>query len=158
MNLFELLAGEDNHPALVTPEGRSLTYKQLRENVVGLVSQLNSFGLKRGERIAIAMTNGSPMAITFLAAALCGTAAPLNPKYKQEEFAFYYEDTQANALITLSETPEAAIAPVTPNMMLIHAKVNTDGTLSLELVKTGSESAESANPAVPNADDLAMIV
>ena len=148
MNLFELLAGEDNHPALVTPGGRSLTYKQLRENVVGLVS----------ERIAIGMTNGSPMAITFLAAALCGTAAPLNPKYKQEEFAFYYEDTQAKALITLSEGPEAAIAAVTPDMMLIHAKVNTDGTLSLELVKTGSDSAESANPAVPNADDIAMIL
>ncbi|MEH1788138.1 MAG: acyl--CoA ligase [Nostoc sp.] len=133
MNLFELLVGEDNHPALITPEGRSLTYQQLRNNVVGLVSQLNSFGLKRGERIAIAMTNGSPMAITFLAAALCGTAAPLNPKYKQEEFAFYYQDTQAKALITLSEGPEAAIAAVTPNMILINAKVNTDGTLSFEL-------------------------
>ncbi|WP_375469484.1 acyl--CoA ligase [uncultured Nostoc sp.] len=158
MNLFELLAGEDNHSALVTPGGRSLTYKQLRENVLGLVSQLNSFGLKRGDRIAIAMTNGSPMAITFLAAALCGTAAPLNPKYKQEEFAFYYEDTQANALITLSEGPEAAIAAVTPNMILINAKVNTDGTLSFELVKTGSEPAESWNPVAPNADDLAMIL
>ncbi|ODG98326.1 AMP-dependent synthetase [Nostoc sp. KVJ20] len=133
MNLFELLAGEDDHLALVTPGGRSLTYKQLRENVVGLVSQLNSFGLKRGERIAIAMTNGSPMAITFLAASLCGTAAPLNPKYKQDEFAFYYEDTQAKALITLSEDPEAAIAAVAPDMMLINAKVNTDGTLSFEL-------------------------
>ncbi|MEH2401524.1 acyl--CoA ligase [Nostoc sp.] len=158
MNLFELLAGEDNHSALVTPGGRSLIYKQLRENVVGLVSQLNSFGLKRGDRIAIAMTNGSPMAITFLAAALCGTAAPLNPKYKQEEFAFYYEDTQAKALITLSEGPEAAIAAVTPNMILINAKVNTDGTLSFELVKTGSEPAESWNPVAPNADDMAMIL
>ncbi|MEH2013301.1 acyl--CoA ligase [Nostoc sp.] len=158
MNLFELLAGEDNHSALVTPGGRSLTYKQLRENVVGLVSQLNSFGLQRGDRIAIAMTNGSPMAITFLAAALCGTAAPLNPKYKQEEFAFYYEDTQAKALITLSEGPEAAIAGVTLDMILINAKVNTDSTLSFELVKTGSEPAESSNPIAPNADDLAMIL
>ncbi|MEH2412931.1 acyl--CoA ligase [Nostoc sp.] len=158
MNLFELLAGEDNHPALVRPGGRSLTYKQLRENVVGLVSQLNSLGLKPGDRIAIAMTNGSPMAITFLAASLYGTAAPLNPKYKQEEFAFYYEDTQAKALITLSEIPEAAIAAVTLDMMLINAKVNTDGTLSFELVKTGSEPTESSNPATPNADDLAMIL
>ncbi|MBE8996672.1 MULTISPECIES: acyl--CoA ligase [unclassified Nostoc] len=158
MNLFELLAGEDNHSALVTPGGRSLTYKQLRENIVELVSQLNSFGLTQGERIAIAMTNGSPMAITFLAAALCGTAAPLNPKYKQDEFAYYYEDTQANALITLSDEPEAAIAAVTPNMMVINAKVNTDGTLSFELVKTGSKPIESSNPAAPNADDLAMIL
>jgi acyl-CoA synthetase (AMP-forming)/AMP-acid ligase II len=130
----------------------------LRENVVGLVSQLHSLGLKRGERIAIAMTNGSPMAITFLAAALCGTAAPLNPKYKQEEFKFYYEDTQAKALITLSEGPEAAIVAVTPDMILINAKVNTDGTLSFELVKTVSEPAESLNLATPTADDMAMIL
>ncbi|WP_230968133.1 AMP-binding protein [Nostoc sp. WHI] len=81
MNLFEILAGEDNHPSLITADGRSLTHKQLRDNVVELVSQLSSFGLEKGERLAIAMTNGSPMAITFLAAALCGTAAPLNPKY-----------------------------------------------------------------------------
>ncbi|MEH2107140.1 acyl--CoA ligase [Nostoc sp.] len=161
MNLFDLLAGEDNHSALITPGGRSLTYKQLRENVVGLVSQLNSFGLKRGERIAIAMTNGSPMAITFLAAALCGTAAPLNPKYKQEEFAFYYEDTQAKALIALSEGPEAAIAAVTPDMMLINAKVNTDGTLSFELGTRDWELGIRGNGDCENLvedDDIAMIL
>ncbi|MEH1856022.1 MAG: acyl--CoA ligase [Nostoc sp.] len=158
MNLFELLAGEDNHPALVTAEGRSLTYQQLRDNVLGLVSQLNSFGLKRGERIAIAMSNGSPMAITFLAAALCGTAAPLNPKYKQEEFAFYYQDTQAKALITLSEGPEAAIAAVTPDMMLINAKVNTDGTLSFEL-GTGDWGLGTGDwENLVGDDDIAMIL
>ncbi len=166
MNIFELLAGEDNHPALVTPGGRSLTYKQLRENIVGLVSQLNSFGLKRGERIAIAMTNGSPMAISFLAAALCGTAAPLNPKYKQEEFAFYYEDTQAKALITLSDGLEAAIAALMPDMMLINARVNTDGTLSFELVKDklppcsplATLTASVPPPPLPQSDDIAMIL
>jgi acyl-CoA synthetase (AMP-forming)/AMP-acid ligase II len=170
MNLFELLAGQDNHPALITPGGASLSYKQLRENVIELVSQLNSFGLKRGDRfantsgensdrIAIAMTNGSPMAITFIAASLCGTAAPLNPKYKQEEFAFYYEDTQAKALITLSGMPEAAISATTPDMILINARVNTDGTLSFELVKAGSAPAESSNsPAPAGLDDVAMIL
>ncbi|MEH1802189.1 MAG: acyl--CoA ligase [Nostoc sp.] len=158
MNLFDLLAGEDNHSALITPGGRSLTYKQLRENVVGLVSQLNSFGLKRGERIAIAMTNGSPMAITFLAAALCGTAAPLNPKYKQEEFAFYYEDTQAKALIVLSEGPEAAIAAVTPDMMLINAKVNTDGTLSFELGTKDWQLGTGDWENLVEDDDIAMIL
>ncbi len=158
MNLFELLAGEDNHLALVTPGGRSLTYKQLRENVVELVSQLNSFGLKRGERIAIAMTNGSPMAITFLAAALCGTAAPLNPKYKQEEFAFYYQDTQAKSLITLSEGPEAAITAVTADMILINAKVNTDGTLSFELVKEKLPPSSLVPAPLPQSDDIAMIL
>jgi len=153
MNLFDLLAGEDNHLALVTPGAASLTYQQLRENVMALVSQLNSFGLQQGDRLAIAMTNGAPMAITFMAAALCGTAAPLNPKYKPEEFAFYYEDIQAKALITLAGGPEAAMSAATPKMILINAKVNPNGTLSFE-----SASKASGNPTTPNAEDVAMIL
>lgn len=153
MNLFDLLAGEDNHLALVTPGAASLTYQQLRENIMALVSQLNSFGLQQGDRLAIAMTNGAPMAITFMAAALCGTAAPLNPKYKPEEFAFYYEDIQAKALITLAGGPEAAMSAATPKMILINAKVNPNGTLSFE-----SASQASGNPTTPNAEDVAMIL
>lgn len=156
MNLFELLAGEENHLALVTPEGSTLTYKQLRYKVVELVSQLNSFGLKRGDRIAIAMTNGIPMVITFMAAALCATAAPLNPKYKQEEFAFYYEDLQAKALITLPDVPEAAITAATPDMMRIHASVNAGG-ISFELVKSrvGVKTSENQDP---DSNDVALIL
>jgi acyl-CoA synthetase (AMP-forming)/AMP-acid ligase II len=136
MNIFNLLSGQDDRAALVAPEQSPLTYKQLRENVLELVSQLYGFGLEEGDRIAIAMVNGIPMVLTFLAAALCSTAAPLNPKYKQEEFAFYYEDTQAKALITLPGTPAAAIAALAPNMLLIEAQVNADSTLSFELTTT----------------------
>lgn len=159
MNLFDLLAGEDDRIALVAPDQPPLTYKKLRENVVGLVSQLNSFGLRRGDRIAVAMVNGPSMVITFLAAALCGTAAPLNPKYKQEEFAFYYEDTQAKALITLPDTIQAAVlAAATSDMMLINAKVNADSTLSYELVSTAEGQGKSPTPDFPNPDDVAMIL
>jgi acyl-CoA synthetase (AMP-forming)/AMP-acid ligase II len=156
MNLFTLLVGEDHHPALITSDGVVITYQQLRENVTKLVSQLHSFGLTKNSRISIAMINGVPMAITFLAAALCGTAAPLNPKYKQEEFAYYYTDTQAQALITLGETPAAAITAATPDMLLINAQVNSDGTLNFELIKPGSLPA--TNPESPSADDIAMIL
>ena len=33
------------------------------------------------------------MIVSFLAASMAGTAAPLNPSYKEEEFRFYLEDT-----------------------------------------------------------------
>ncbi|MEA5574844.1 acyl--CoA ligase [Anabaena sp. UHCC 0451] len=156
MNIFTLFSQENNYSALITPDGAIITYQQLRENITKLVSQLHSFGLKKGDRIAIAMNNGTPMAITFLASALCGTAAPLNPKYKQEEFSFYYQDTQAKALITLPGTQEAAIAAATPDMMLINAQVNNDGTLNFKLVK--QTSAKTINTEPPEADDIAMIL
>ncbi len=111
--LLDLLAGADNHPALIAPDKPALTYAQMRANVVALAAQLNGFGLGQGDRIAIAMGNGPAMVLTYCATTLCGTAAPLNPNYKQDEFAFYFDDTQAKALITLPDTLPAAHAAAT---------------------------------------------
>src|SRR2546421_6678655 len=110
MTLLDLLGRADDHPALIAPGRPALTYRQVRENVVTLAEQLNRFGLGRGDRIAIAMGNGPEMILSFLATAMCGTAAPLNPKYKPEEYAFYYEDTRASALIAIPGTVEFAYA------------------------------------------------
>jgi acyl-CoA synthetase (AMP-forming)/AMP-acid ligase II len=153
--LVDLLVGDDNHPALVAPERPPLTYRQLRENIVRLAAQLNSFGLGRGDRIAIAMGNGPEMIITFFAAAMCGTAAPLNPKYKQEEFAFYYEDTQAKALITLPGTMELAHQAVTPDMMVISATAEADGTLSFNIL---NEPPTARLNQLAEPDDFALIL
>ncbi|MGG6267254.1 acyl--CoA ligase [Leptolyngbya sp. AN03gr2] len=163
MNIFDLLTGENDRPALVAPDRATLTHQQLRDNLNHLVSQLQQFGLQSGDRIAIAMPNSSAMVLTFLAATLCATAAPLNPKYKTEEFAFYYEDTQAKALITLPDTVEEAgasllpeaIAAAPPEMQLIQAIVQPDGTLNFELIRGEATPITSSSP---TEDDIAMIL
>jgi acyl-CoA synthetase (AMP-forming)/AMP-acid ligase II len=157
MTLLDLLsrAGADDRPALVAPGKPTLTYRQLRENVVALAARLNSLGLGRGDRIAIVMNNGPEVILTFFAAALCGTAAPLNPKYKQEEFAFYYEDTQAKALITLPGAAELAHAAAAPEMMIVAATPTADGTLAFEATR-GAGAGHS--PALAQPDDVAMIL
>ena len=43
--------------------------------------------------------NGLPTIVAFLAASMAGTAAPLNPGYKEDEFRFYLEDTDARVLL-----------------------------------------------------------
>ena len=153
--LLDLLAGADEHPALVAPGRPALSYRQVRANVAELAGRLNSFGLGRGDRIAIAMGNGPEVILTFLAAAMCGTAAPLNPKYKQEEFAFYYADIHAKALITLPDAMPLAHATATPAMAIISARPNPDGTLAFECVR-GARPARVAALAAP--DDVAMIL
>ena len=153
--LLDLLIGDDEHPALVAPERPNLNYKQLRQQIIDLAAQLNKFGIGRGDRIAIAMTNGPEMVVTFLAAAMCGTAAPLNPKYSQAEFTFYYEDLNASALIILDEGIPAAKAALTDNMLLIQAKLQPEG-LSFDLqgcTKRDERSTELAQP-----EDIAMIL
>ncbi len=154
--VLDLIAGAAEAPALMAPDRPSLTYGQLRQHVVDLAAQLNRLGLGQGDRISIAMPNGPEMVISFLATTLCGIAAPLNPKYKQEEFGFYYEDTNAAALIVLEAGIEAAVAAATPEMQIIRARVNPDGTLALSQI-AGPERV--AKPVVLAAtDDVAMIL
>lgn len=151
-------AGADHHPALVAPGRPPLSYRRLREHVAELAEQLHGFGLGRGDRIAIAMGNGPEMVLSFLAAASCGTAAPLNPRYKEEEFAFYYEDTRAAALIAQPGTVEAAYAAATPGMALISATANDDGTLVLDLIRPDMVPTPTSAYTPPEADDIAMIL
>ncbi len=155
MTLLDLLTGADDHPALVAPEKPSLTYARMRANVVALAAQLNGMGLGQGDRIAIAMGNGPEMILAYCGTTLCGTAAPLNPNYKQDEFAFYFDDTNAKALITLPGTLPAAHAAATDSMTIIEALPQPDGTLALKAIKN-------MRPARPEAlarpDDIAMIL
>jgi acyl-CoA synthetase (AMP-forming)/AMP-acid ligase II len=157
LTLLDLLgrAEADEQPALLAPGRSPLNYRQLRESITALAEQLNGFGLGRGDRVAIVMPNGPELIQTFFAAATCATAAPLNPKYKQDEFAFYYADTQAQALITLPGDAELAHAAATPEMLIIAARPQADGTLAFEALR-GARAARSVEQAQP--DDVAMIL
>src|SRR5699024_4412770 len=157
MTLHDLLnaTGSDHDEALFAPGKPTLTYKQLYDNVIQLATALNSFGIGRGDRVAMVMGNGPETVVTFLAVALTATAAPLNPNYKKEEFAFYYEDTKAKALISLPGTAELAHEAATEDMAIIEAKTQADGTLSFELTK-GQRDPRPNELAVP--EDVAMIL
>lgn len=94
-----LETGHDNHPALVVPGGPRLTYRRLREEVWRAAEYLAARGIRRGGRVALVYPNSAEAIVLFLAAAVAGTAAPLNPTYKPDEFAFDPEDTRARMLL-----------------------------------------------------------
>ena len=99
--LLEALdAAEGRRTAVILPDaGLSVTYDELRQRVRLVASALHEAGIRRGDRVATALPNGLEAIVAFLAAAAAGTAAPLNPCYKFEEFCFYLADTNAKALI-----------------------------------------------------------
>ena len=69
--------------AVVLPEQHvHITYAELRTQVKAVAEQLAAAGVKRGDRVGIALANGLPLIVSFLAAAAAGTAAPLNPSYR----------------------------------------------------------------------------
>ena len=110
--LPELLAGgAATHPAIRAPGRPALDYAGLRSLAERTVSALNRIGIGRGDRVAIVLPNGPEMASAFVAIGSGATTAPLNPAYREDEFAFYMEDLNARALVVMkgAETPARAI-------------------------------------------------
>src|SRR5213596_3059670 len=86
--------------AIILPEsGIRVSYRQLREQVTEMADALASLGIRRGDRVATYLPNGLPTVVSFLAASIAGTAAPLNPGYREDEVNFYLEDTGAKVLL-----------------------------------------------------------
>ncbi|MBZ5601060.1 MAG: acyl--CoA ligase [Acidobacteriia bacterium] len=89
-----------NQTAIILPEPNiRVTYASLRDQVFQMADGLASLGIGPGDRVATVLPNGLPAIVSFLAASIAGTAAPLNPGYRQDEFAFFLEDTSAKVLL-----------------------------------------------------------
>ena len=97
--------------AVIAPDQNvRITYGGLRTQIQAVAEALAAAGVNRGDRIGMALPNGLPNIVTFLAASLAGTAAPLNPAYRQDEFRFYLEDTNARVLLLPPEGLDEARA------------------------------------------------
>jgi acyl-CoA synthetase (AMP-forming)/AMP-acid ligase II len=148
-----LLSPNGAAPALVTVDGESIDHATLWATVERLGLELRRAGLKPGDRIAIVLPNGPAIALMLLAAMSVGSAAPLNPRYRQEEFRFYLEDLRAAALITDGQSP-AALAAMPASTTPI--EVRGEG-LSIELaVPAGTADASGTLPPTP--DDEALVL
>src|SRR5215472_688623 len=78
-------------PALIVPDtGQVLTYGQLATRVETLARRLAGLGVRRGDRVALALPNGPDIILLLLAITAVGAgAAPLNPAYTQSEYEFF---------------------------------------------------------------------
>src|SRR4029077_1287954 len=108
--LLGLLASSPaDRTAIILPEENiRVTYGALRHQVEAVAEALAAAGVGRGDRVGMALPNGLPAIVCFLAASMAGTAAPLNPGYKEDEFRFFLEDTGARVLLLPSTGAEEA--------------------------------------------------
>jgi acyl-CoA synthetase (AMP-forming)/AMP-acid ligase II len=156
--IAELLdVGEAARPALRATEGRApLTYAGLRDLAAETVRTLNALGIGRGDRVAIVLPNGPEMAAVFVAVACGATTAPLNPSYREDEFAFYIDDLKAKALIVAkgAETPARAAAHKLGVPLLEVVPGGPAGSFTLE----GGTHAAAARPGMAEAEDIALVL
>ena len=157
--VWDLLGvGVGDAPALLAEDGSVLSHDDLRATLASLRDRMRSLGVGVEDRIAIVLPNGPGAAVAFLAAAVTGCAAPLNPRYRSEELQFYLEDLGARVLITGASGGEAAREAAGDEVLCLRMQGTLDGS---ELVLDGDSSAggESApKVANPGADDVALVL
>ena len=149
-----LNAAPGNSTAVIIPEtGTAITYESLRRQVNGMAEELAGIGVRRGERVANVLPNGLPTIVAFLAGSIAGTAAPLNPAYRFDEFCFYLEDTSAKVLLVPPEgVEEARRAAEHLKVPVYVVQMDDQGYVSI----VGSPKKGSVGPLNP--EDVALVL
>ena len=158
MTMADLISAHpEDAPALGAPGRPWLSYGGLRVLAGEVREELHGLGVARGDRVAIVLPNGPEMAAAFVTIAQTATTAPLNPAYREEEFAFYLEDLKAKAIVLASDDEGPALVAATaagvPVLRLSSDESDPAGTFSLS-----GEAATATDTGAPTEDDVALIL
>src|SRR5688572_27608719 len=155
--------------AIIIPEQNiRITYGALRRQVVAVAETLAARGIGRGDRVGMALPNGLPAIVAFLAASEAGTAAPLNPGYKEDEFRFYLEDTNARVLLLPPDGAADARRAAAERVPVLSVEMDAAGTVTVGGASGGPAQSAVEGPApsvvegrpyaAPTVDDTALIL
>ncbi len=141
-----------NRTAIILPEtGTQITFNSLRQQVMRMADDLAAIGIKRGDRVATVLPNGLPAIVSFLASSIAGTAAPLNPGYRQEEFEFYLGDTSAKVLLVPPDGGPEARKAAEGKVPVYSIDVIDGRAVILDAPKSGKAT-------MPSGDDIALVL
>lgn len=153
-NLLDLIQkAPGTATAVILPDsGIKVSYDSLRSQVASVADAFASAGIKPGDRVAMSLPNGLDTIVCFLAASIAGTAAPLNPGYRHDEFAFYMEDTNARLLVVPpTGADEARRAAEERKIPVVVAEV-ADGTVTI------TPSAKGRTAGSPDPNSIALVL
>lgn len=156
MTLLGLLDhGAADHPAIVVPDGPTLSYRDIRHAVAREVEELARLGFGRADRIALALPQGPEAIVAFLAAAHVGAAAPLNLALSEGEFHRSLEDVNAAALVVRPNVGPRPLRGRPGRTLVVEAEIAGDRPLRPRgAVPLPGERIAS----VPGSDDVALVL
>ncbi|MEM7289394.1 MAG: acyl--CoA ligase [Pseudomonadota bacterium] len=134
-----------------------LTYGGLRDLGEAVKADLNASGIDVDDRVAIVLPNGASMATAFITIAQSATTAPLNPGYREDEYAFYLDDLNAKAIVLEHGYDGPALAAargLSLTILWLHEDERVAGTFSLK--PEGQVAEVSSREAT--ADDVGLIL
>ncbi len=154
-----LLAPHADETFAIGAPGRAwLTYGGLRALSASVAASLHGAGIGRGDRVAIVLPNGPEMAAAFVAIAQAAVTAPLNPAYREDEFAFYLEDLKAKAIVLEAGYDGPAFAAAQKLGLAILWVESDDATPAGQFTLRAEGGAGGADTAAPAEDDIALIL
>ena len=156
MTLLGLLdRGAPDHPAIVVPDGPTLSYGDLRAAVACQVEELTRLGFGREDRIALALPQRPEAVVAFLAAAHVGAAAPLNLALSEVELHRSLEDVNATALVVRPNVGARPLRGRPGRTLVIEMEIGSERPLrprgAVPLPVEGTVS-------VPGPDDVALVL
>ncbi len=153
-----LAAHPGDAPAIGAPDRDWMSYDGLRAQAAKVTSQLHDCGVGRGDRVAIVLPNGPEMAVAFVTIAQSATTAPLNPAYREDEFAFYLEDLKAKAIVVEAGYDGPALAAAQRFGLTVLRLVVADDAPAGAFDLKAEGAAGHSDSGAPQADDVALIL
>ena len=152
-----IAAHDDQAKAFGAPDRDWMSYGALRALSSEVRESLHRFGIGRSDRVAIVLPNGPEMAAAFFTIAQVAVTAPLNPAYREDEYAFYMEDLKAKALVVMEgdngPAVQAAQKSAIDIIWLSAPKGAPAGYFQLSSAASGTPE-----PSAPTAEDVALIL
>jgi acyl-CoA synthetase (AMP-forming)/AMP-acid ligase II len=143
-------------PAFGAPGRDWLSYGGLRALSADVRAALNGFGIGPADRVAIVFPNGPEMASAFVTIAQAAATAPLNPAYREDEFAFYLEDLKAKAIVLAEGYDGPALAAAERFGLAVLRLVVDDGAPAGAFRLSGETGATASGR--PGPEDVALIL
>jgi acyl-CoA synthetase (AMP-forming)/AMP-acid ligase II len=145
--LTSLLAGDRASALVCADDGERMSYGDLATRVDAVARRLAALGVERGDRVGLVIDDAVSLVSLLLGVTAVGAAAaPLNPAYTRDEFAFYLGDLRPAVLIVPEGAMAAARAAAAGEIRLVEARGS-------ELEGSRGAGYEAAQP-----DDIALLL
>jgi malonyl-CoA/methylmalonyl-CoA synthetase len=128
-------------PALVVPDGRSLTYEQLEDQVSRYANALTKLGVKAGDRVAVQVEKSPENVALYLACIKSGFVyLPLNTAYTPAEIEYFLGDADP-ALFVCRPADREAMAKAAKSVPVETLGEAGDGSLPVLAAKQKPDSS-----------------
>ncbi len=100
-SFVHLAAATYPHKAATNLYGSKMTFRQIRSQVLRLANTLMKFGVKKGDRVGIALPNCPQYVVAYYAALSAGAiVVNMNPLYTHDELKFMMQNSGLQTLFT----------------------------------------------------------